>query len=130
MFHYFYFTEKTKYAFLVRFKSSKSNLAANTILKFDNVKLNTNDCYNKTSGKLTAPKDGFYTFSWTTISLPGQDFTSVLVHDGDVVATNPVDSDSSNDYMTGSSTVVVEMKAREQVLLKVYSGEGDYLYAY
>lgn len=41
------------------------NVPKDTIIKFENVEVNEGNGYNPTTGKFTAPVDGFYSFLWT-----------------------------------------------------------------
>jgi hypothetical protein len=85
------------------------------------------EAYDETTGKFTCNVDGLYTFSWTTLSKPKRDLTTVLITSGTHVVQNVVDTDATADTLSSSSTVVVSMRKGEQTWISVI--KGDYLMA-
>ncbi|VDI56771.1 Hypothetical predicted protein [Mytilus galloprovincialis] len=116
-----------KYAFFATLSSDRSNLPANAVVMFDTVSLNEGDAYDGTTGIFTCPEDGLYHFSWTTVSNPGKDFTSVLVANDRKIAENAADSDSVSDAMTGTSNVIVRMMKRQKAWIGVQGSDGKNL---
>ncbi|XP_063415794.1 uncharacterized protein LOC134697446 [Mytilus trossulus] len=116
-----------KYAFFATLSSDKKNLPANSVVMFDTVSPNEGGAYDGTTGKFTCPEDGLYHFSWTTVSGEGEDFSSVLVANGNIIAANAVDSDSVSDTMTGTSNVIVRMMKGQKAWIAVQVSEGDHL---
>ena len=117
------------YAFFATLSNRKTNFPSNSVVIFDELPLNLGGSYDRYTGKFTCKEDGLYTFSWTTLTKYKEDFSSELVVDGTAVAVNAVDSDASDDYMTGSLTAIVEMKTGEKAWIRVQSGDGDHLEA-
>jgi complement C1q subcomponent subunit C len=105
--------------------SFKENLPTNSVVVFDKASLNVGEAYDNTTGKFTCKVDGLYTFSWTTMSNPKKDLTTVLNTSGRRVAVQVVDNDLTDDALSSSSTVVVRMRKGEQTWISAV--EGDYL---
>ena len=106
--------------------ASKEGIHRNSVVVFDQTSLNVGEAYDKTTGKFTCKVDGLYTFSWTTMSNPLKDFTTVLIMSGRRrVAEQVVDNDETDDALSSSSTVVVRMRKGEQTWISAV--EGAYL---
>jgi complement C1q subcomponent subunit C len=105
--------------------NNKMDLPGNSVVVFDQTSLNVGEAYDKTTGKFTCKVDGLYTFSWTTMSNPRKDFTTVLMTSGRRVAAQAVDNDVTGDALSSSSTVIVRMRKDEQTWISVIN--GDYL---
>ena len=118
---------RQQYAFFATISSTKVNLPKNSVVVFDQASLNVGEAYDKTTGKFTCKVDGLYTFSWTTVSNPKKDFTTVLITSGRHVAVQVVDNEATDDALSSSSTVVVRMRKGEQTWIRVV--KGDYLRA-
>jgi len=103
--------------------SDKEDLPINSVVVFDQASLNVGEAYDDTTGKFTCKVDGLYTFSWTTLSSPNKDFTSVLITSGLDVVKNVVDTDNTADTLSSSSTVVVRMRKGEQTWISVVDGD-------
>jgi hypothetical protein len=107
--------------------SNKENLPVDSVVVFDQASLNVGEAYDETTGKFTSNVDGLYTFSWTTLSKPKSDLTTVLITSGTRVVHNVVDTDETADTLSSSSTVVVRMRKSEQTWISVV--KGDHLMA-
>ena len=107
--------------------SDKKNLPEDAVVVFGQASLNVGEAYDETTGKFTCNVDGLYTFSWTTLSKPKRDLTTVLITSGTRVVQNVVDTDKTADTLSSSSTVVVSMRKGEQTWISVI--KGDYLMA-
>jgi len=102
--------------------SNKEDLPKDSVVVFDLASLNVGEAYDKTTGKFTCKVDGLYTFSWTTLSGPKKDLTTVLITSGSRVVQNVVDTDETDDTLSSSSTVVVRMRKGEQTWISVMKG--------
>ncbi|VDH88975.1 Hypothetical predicted protein [Mytilus galloprovincialis] len=118
---------KLSYAFFSHLSSPKTNLKSNAIVIFDVVPLNIGGAYDGTTGKFTCKEDGIYTFSWTTQSSSKIDFTSALVVDGTLIASNVVDNDETEDALTGSMSVIVKMTKGQQAWIKFVEPVKNFL---
>jgi complement C1q subcomponent subunit C len=116
-------SERQQYAFFATMSSDKENLPVDSVVVFDRASLNVGEAYDETTGKFTCKVDGLYTFSWTTLSGPKKDLTTVLITSGSRVAINTVDTDESADYLSSSSTVIVRMRKGEQTWINVVVGK-------
>ena len=103
--------------------SNKEDLPKDSVVVFDQASLNVGEAYDDTTGKFTCKVDGLYTFSWTTLSSPNKDFTSVLITSGRDVVKNVVDTNNTADTLSSSSTVVVRMRKGEQTWISVVDGD-------
>ena len=101
----------------------KEDLPKDSVVVFDQASLNVGEAYDDTTGKFTCKVDGLYTFSWTTLSSPNQDFTTVLITNGRYVVQNVVDTDKTADTLSSSSTVIVRMRKGEQTWISVAVGD-------
>jgi hypothetical protein len=115
-------SERQQYAFFATMSSNKENLPVDSVVVYDQASLNVGEAYDETTGKFTSKVDGLYTFSWTTLSSPHEDLTSVLITSGRDVVKNVVDTDKTANTLSSSSTVVVRMRKGEQTWISVVKG--------
>lgn len=53
--------------------------------------MNEGNAYDKTSGEFTAPSDGIYSFTWTTLTKAGKTFITEIVRNGEMITRNLTD---------------------------------------
>uniref|UniRef100_A0A8W8LTT0 C1q domain-containing protein n=1 Tax=Magallana gigas TaxID=29159 RepID=A0A8W8LTT0_MAGGI len=65
-----------------------TNMKNEETVIFDDVSLNEGKAYDRTTGIFTAPSDGFFSFTWATLTKGGQYFITEIVHNGQRMAYN------------------------------------------
>ncbi|XP_078341128.1 uncharacterized protein LOC111122800 [Crassostrea virginica] len=92
------------------------------ILVFPHVITNKGQGYSSSSGKFTAPRDGTYVFTVTTVSYSTNALYLDIVQDG--VRKVRTVSSSSASSMTGTNLVVLELDRGDAVWVERNSGRG------
>lgn len=95
---------------------------------FDNVSLNEGKAYDSTTGIFTAPCDGIYSFSWTTLSKGGKYFITEIVRNGQVIAYNYTDGRGRTGFVMSSSHANIKMKKDEKVWIRTYESYGQFVH--
>lgn len=102
------------------------NLGTSQTVKFNQVSLNVGDAYNTTTGKFTAPVDGLYSFSWTTMSNIGKYFITEIVLNSIPMAYNYTDSRGRTaGYSMSSSHANIKMKKGDEVWIRTHHNYGQ-----
>lgn len=121
----------TKVAFSATLSNgnTKTDISENDVVVFDKILLNEGGAYSNTSGKFTCPRDGPYFFSWTTLSDAYKDFSSELTVNGSPYIVNVVDNDVTDDHLSSTTSLTVELKKGDNVWIKGHTTEGKFLEA-
>lgn len=123
------FTVKTDtVVFQSSLKKVLKNLKNQETVVFDEITLNEGNSYNKTSGIFTAPFDGIYSFTWTTLTAGGKYFMTEIVRNGHPIAYNHNDGRGvgGEGYPMSSSHANIKMKKGERVWIRTYGSYGQY----
>nr|XP_034307104.1 complement C1q tumor necrosis factor-related protein 3-like [Crassostrea gigas] len=108
------------------YKGTLENLKTSQTVKFNQVSLNEGSAYNTTTGKFTAPLDGVYSFSWTTMSNTGKYFITEIVLNGIPMAYNYTDSRGlSAGHSMASSHANIKMKKGDRVWIRTHQNYGQ-----
>ncbi|XP_065939420.1 heavy metal-binding protein HIP-like [Magallana gigas] len=97
---------------------------------FDKVSLNEGNAYDKTSGIFTAPLDGIYSFTWTTLTKSGQVFLTEIVLNGHRVALNHTDGRGHDGNPMSTSHANIKMKKGDKVWIRTHGTNGQFAHAY
>nr|XP_034307108.1 complement C1q tumor necrosis factor-related protein 3-like [Crassostrea gigas] len=107
-------------------KGTLENLKTSETVKFNQVSLNEGSAYSTTTGKFTAPVDGVYSFSWTTMSNTGEYFITEIVLNGIPMAYNYTDSRGlSAGHSMASSHANIKMKKGDRVWIRTHQNYGQ-----
>lgn len=93
---------------------------------YDAVKTNFGGGYDPITGVFTAPSDGLYYFSWTTLTEPKGSFITSLQHNNNAVAGNHARANGLDEYLPSSQSAVVQMKNGETVYIRTWA-QGQYV---
>lgn len=97
--------------------ASMTNIGGHHILHFDDIKTNLGSGLHNTTGVFTAPKSGFYVFTWT-IRVNKDSYHSVkLVVNGQEIGALYLYC-GSIEYDQGSSTAVIHVNEGADVFLR------------
>lgn len=107
----------------------KSDITEDDVVVFDNTVLNAGSAYNNKTGKFTCPESGTYFFSWTALSDVYKDFSSQLAINGAPYLVNVVDNDSTDDHLSSTSSMTVQLVKGDEVWIRGHTTEGVYLEA-
>lgn len=132
MTHFGFFTECTTYkgtliAFQANLQNTLKNVPANTILKFENVKLNLGGGYNPKTGIFTAPADGVYSFTWAFLSSDGGNVYVAAMINNDVQVRSCVYRQKSQLIST-TGHLVAELKNGNKVWLQIFNIAATYIH--
>lgn len=96
---------------------------------FDKVSLNEGNAYSTATGKFTAPLDGIYSFTWTTLTKSPNFFLTEIVRNGKSIAYNHNDARGigSTGYPMSSSHANIKMKNGDKVWIRVHRNPGQYI---
>uniref|UniRef100_K1QYK6 Complement C1q tumor necrosis factor-related protein 3 n=1 Tax=Magallana gigas TaxID=29159 RepID=K1QYK6_MAGGI len=97
------------------------NLKAKETVIFDKVSLNEGNAFDKTSGVFTAPSDGIYSFTWTTLTSAGKTFITEIVRNGEMITRNFSDGRGRDGFAMSTSHANIKMKKGD----KVGRGQSD-----
>jgi hypothetical protein len=118
-------------AFHARTSSDLKNLGSYAVVIFGKVTLNSGSAYNGNTGIFTAPRDGIYSFTWTTLTTSGKYFYTEIVINGNTIGYNHADGKSGSSQLDSSSTTaVIRMKKQDKVWIRTHSRRGQYAYAH
>lgn len=95
---------------------------------FNKVSLNEGNAYDKTSGKFTAPSDGIYSFSWTTLTPAGKHFVTDIVRNGETITRNYTDGRGQNGFAMSTSNANIKMKKGEKVWIRTHGNNGHFVH--
>ncbi|XP_061176095.1 cerebellin-1-like [Saccostrea echinata] len=123
-------SEKGMIAFHARTSTHQKNLRSNAVVVFGKVTLNIGSAYDRTTGKFTAPRNGIYSFTWTSVTAAGSWFNTVIVHDNNVIGYNIADGNAGSRTMSaGSATAIIKMKKNDKVWIRPLGGQARDGYA-
>uniref|UniRef100_K1QBA7 Complement C1q tumor necrosis factor-related protein 3 n=1 Tax=Magallana gigas TaxID=29159 RepID=K1QBA7_MAGGI len=112
----------------VAFQSSLTkqleNLKNQETVIFDKVLLNEGNAYDHVSGIFTAPLDGIYSFTWTTLSKTGKYFVTEIVLNGKTVALNYTDGRGHDGNPMSTSHANIKMKKGDKVWIRTHGTAG------
>ena len=109
-------------AFYAYMSSDENYPSKHHTLVFDAVKTNTGNGYNKYSGLFTAPISGVYVFtSSVTMDGTGAYASYDIIKNADIEGTFFVDAQSSGDYHSSSTTVVVSLNTGDVLFVRTSS---------
>ncbi|XP_052680112.1 complement C1q tumor necrosis factor-related protein 4-like [Crassostrea angulata] len=96
---------------------------------FNQASLNRGSAYDTTTGKFTAPADGVYSFSWTTMSDAEKYFITEIVLNSSPIACNFTDgrgrTKNAGNVMS-SSNVIIEMRTGDKVWIRTHHNYGQF----
>lgn len=105
------------------------NLKTRETVIFNQASLNRGSAYNTTTGKFTAPADGVYSFSWTTMSDAEKYFITEIVFNSSPMACNFTDgrgrTKNAGNVMS-SSNVIIEMRTGDKVWIRTHHNYGQF----
>jgi hypothetical protein len=94
-------------------------MAAHAVVVFGKATLNIGGGYDTSTGKFTAPKDGTYSFTWSISTHAGYFFTTEIVIDNKLIASNHVNGGSYANHETASATAIINMKKMDKVWIRL-----------
>nr|XP_011445004.2 complement C1q tumor necrosis factor-related protein 4-like [Crassostrea gigas] len=104
----------------LKYVSSRSTVV------FDKVSLNEGNAYDKISGKFTAPSNGIYFFTWTTLSNAGKTFGTDIVRNGEIIAKNFSDGRGRIGFDMSTSHANIKMKKGDKVWIRTHDTWGQF----
>nr|XP_011425247.2 complement C1q tumor necrosis factor-related protein 3 [Crassostrea gigas] len=116
-------------AFQSSLKGNLENMKTYETVIFNQVSLNEGNTYNTTSGKFTAPVDGVYFFSWTTLSDAGKYFITEIVLNNIPIAYNRTDGrgrPNNSGFVMSSSNANIKMKKGDKVWIRTHYNYGQF----
>nr|XP_034307784.1 complement C1q tumor necrosis factor-related protein 4-like [Crassostrea gigas] len=122
--------EQTK---VIGFQSSRKgdlvNLKTSETVIFNQASLNKGSAYDTTTGEFTAPNDGVYSFSWTTMSETEKYFITEIFLNSSPVAYNFTDgrgrTKNAGNVMS-SSNAIIEMRKGDKVWIRAHDKYGQF----
>ncbi|XP_052678302.1 heavy metal-binding protein HIP-like [Crassostrea angulata] len=102
------------------------NLKSHETVIFEKVSLNEGKAYDKTSGIFTAPSDGIYSFTWTTLTKTGKTFITDIVRNGEMIIRNFSDGRGRDGYAMSTSHANIKMKKGDKVWIRAHGTWGQY----
>ncbi|XP_052086489.1 complement C1q-like protein 3 [Mytilus californianus] len=120
--------DETKIGFLATPSRPLKNIKMHATVIYDLVKTNIGGGYDPATGKFTAPSDGLYYFSWTTLTNPNGGFITSLQLNNDkgIIIGNHARASGIKDYLPSSQSAVVSMKKRDTVYIRNWA-YGHYM---
>nr|CBX41681.1 putative C1q domain containing protein MgC1q32 [Mytilus galloprovincialis] len=109
--------KKIVIAFTTSLSATKS-IGSGAVVQFDKVWTNEGKGYDPNSGTFTAPRQGFYQISATTMSPQGKYFHSHLMKNNE----KTVGLYTGEGYHTGSANIVLKLKKGDRVYIKHRGG--------
>ncbi|XP_062599638.1 cerebellin-2-like [Saccostrea cucullata] len=113
-------------AFHSSLSSDLENMANQQTVIFDKVTLNEGKCYNEKTGIFTAPEEGVYTFSWTTMTKGNKYVVSEMVLDGKPIAYNYTDGRGGMAYTMSSNTANIKLRKGNKVWIRSHQNWGQF----
>ena len=134
------FSNRTNYFFISEQKKSKpvaftattsrnlwtSKWERLSVIVFDYVITNVGGAYNVSDGKFTTPEAGIYCFTWTTLTLTGYSFESMLYRNGRQVYPLYAHANARYDGLDSASNLV-SLSLSEGDMVWVAYVSGGYL---
>lgn len=105
-----------------------TNMKNEETVIFDDVSLNEGKAYDRTTGIFTAPSDGFFSFTWATLTKGGHYFITEIVHNGQRMAYNHNDGRGIDIYSMSTSHANIKMKNGDKVWIRTHGNLGQYVY--
>ncbi|VDI36868.1 Hypothetical predicted protein [Mytilus galloprovincialis] len=120
--------DETKIGFLATPSRPLSNIKMHATVIYDLVKSNIGGAYDPATGKFTAPSDGLYYFSWTTLTKPNRAFITSLQLNNDkgIIIGNHARAYGIKDLLPSSQSAVVAMKKMDTVYIRNWA-DGQYM---
>ena len=106
-------------AFHANLRNTIKNIPKNTVLKFDDVKLNEGKGYDPKTGIFTVPTDGVYSFAWSLVSINGGTVDVAAVVNNVALVKTCVYKQQSN-YLSISGHLLSKLKKGNKVWLKTF----------
>lgn len=94
------------------------NPGNNHIIVFDTVITNSGNGYNHFSGVFTTPEAGYYIFSYTMVTFPGQRLPVEFVCNGTTISSTAADSVKDTVYPSASGTFITYLDATSICILR------------
>ncbi|XP_055999897.1 heavy metal-binding protein HIP-like [Ostrea edulis] len=134
-------------AFYSRLSKDHRETEPGTILKFEDVKLNTCDNYKPLTGKFVAPENGIYFFLWNCLTQPGgniyigayvngeqqADTCSYSSDTGYVARHNSqhhrTEGQSASAGISASGSFVLKLRTGDEVWLQVFHRRAEFLHS-
>lgn len=118
---------------VIGFQSSRKgdlvNLKTRETVIFNQASLNKGSAYDTTTGEFTAPTNGVYSFSWTTMSETEKYFITEIVLNSSPVAYNFTDgrgrTKNAGNVMS-SSNAIIEMRKGDKVWIRAHDKYGQF----
>lgn len=102
-------------------------LPSQTTLVFDTIHINDGNGYSNDDGIFTVPRTGVYAFHWS-IKIDVHSWASVeIVVNGTPIGCAATDSESVNDWGTGSELVVTRVNTGDRVFLRMQENAVGYI---
>ncbi|XP_052680200.1 complement C1q tumor necrosis factor-related protein 3-like [Crassostrea angulata] len=105
------------------------NLKNYEIVIFDKVSLNEGNAYDHVTGIFTAPLDGIYSFTWTTLTKAGKYFVTEIMLNGKTVAFNNTDGRGHSGNPMSTSHANIKMKKGDKVWIRTHGSGGQFAHA-
>ena len=93
---------------------------------YDQVLYDTHNAYSNQTGAFTAPIDGLYVFTWTTLVEAKKIMNTELLVNRIRTGLGSCDNEGNNGYENCSNTIPVLLKAGDEVSIR--STTGNYIY--
>lgn len=103
------------------------NMRNHETVIFDKVSLNEGKAYDSTSGKFTAPLDGTYSFTWTTLTQSGKYFLSEIVRNGQPFVYNWTDGRGLTGSTMSTSHANIKMQKGDKAWIRVHGSSGQFV---
>ena len=97
---------------------------------YDKVITNNGNGYDPKTGLFTAPSDGQYFFSWTSLTSPNNYFRSYLTLNDNMIVQNSADARNVNTNITGTQAVILQLHRDDKVCIKMRGGSLLYSQAW
>lgn len=105
----------TPVAFYAYMSANEAPPSNHFTLKFDVVKTNVGNAYNKHSGTFVAPETGVYVFTYTVYShVHGAIWLNIFVNE-DMYGGSISDTQDANDYDSETTTIVASLNNGDSV---------------
>uniref|UniRef100_A0A8W8LMJ7 C1q domain-containing protein n=1 Tax=Magallana gigas TaxID=29159 RepID=A0A8W8LMJ7_MAGGI len=113
-------------AFQSSLTNNLNNMKNHETVVFDKVSVNEGKAYDSSSGIFTAPLDGTYSFTWTTLTTGGKYFISEIMQNGKVITKNYTDGRGRDGYEMSTSHANIKMKKGDKVWIRTYGNLGQH----
>ncbi|CAC5424158.1 unnamed protein product [Mytilus coruscus] len=120
--------EERRIAFHARMSTDKTHLASYATVKFETIVTNEGQAYSPVTGVFTCPQDGTYSFSWTLITLAGNECNTEFVVNGTGIVYVHDEANSSNNHKSSSQSAVVQLKKGNKTWIRAHRSDGGRCY--